>query len=427
MDHPPAYAEFANKEKPEVHWKLPGENWVGFYGHEWCDLIGNEIIKQVPEISYEVWQPDLNADRIYSHTFHTGLTHSLFPATLKSKISGLKRTNQVYSQAIINTLLEVTEKKLNKDNIIIECGFGATKFYKQILKFKKYLPIVSQYTGHPYNITALNRTFNPVKLIHRGLSLFERLRMVLMSDFLIIGDYLQKESILLKLLLPGRVFHTMIGIEETFFDRPDKSASRKALKIPEDCFVMFSSSRLVFPKQIDRLIECCNRLDHKYLLIISGHGTKEYESYLFKMVIKYNLTDKIHFIGYVSEQELLQYYSATDLFITTCLREGGPISAWKALAMGIPVFISNTGNVANFLKEQSAGCVVGVHEYNQWSNLLNKIILGEIAIKSPEIKHIHDLVSWNNCTRKYLAVYKEILEIHSMHKKRIKIKMKNAI
>jgi glycosyltransferase involved in cell wall biosynthesis len=412
MNHPPAYDEYTNKPKPAINWDIPDNNWVGIWGYDWSDLIGNEIIKTDPEIVYEVWQPDLRSDKVYSHSFNNRMSHSLFPAILILERRGFKKLQQIYSQAIINALQEFVEKNEKEYKLIIECGFGNTEFYKQIQKFKKRFPIVSQYTGHPYNITTLNWTFNPLKLIQRAMSLVGQLNSLLFTDFLIIGDYLQKESTLLRLLIRRKVFHPMIGIDKVYFGRIDKSSSRKALNIREDCFVMFMSSRLVNLKQIDRFIECCSNLKHNYNLIISGHGTREYETSLINLVSKYNLDEKIKFIGYVSDQTLVQYYSASDLFINSSRREGGPIAAWKALTMGIPVFTTNEGNVANYLKEQSSGCVVGYDDYNQWSNLLDKIISGEITLRSPAFENVHELVNWDNCAKKYIKIYTEIVEVY---------------
>jgi len=57
---------------------------VGIWGHDWSDQLATEILKLTDEFEYEVWQPDLRADKIYSHTFKNGLTHRMFPAYQKT-------------------------------------------------------------------------------------------------------------------------------------------------------------------------------------------------------------------------------------------------------------------------------------------------------------------------------------------------------
>ena len=197
MDHCPAYEEHDNLPRPEINWNTPHGEWVGIAGYDWPDLVGIEVLKIEPEIRYEVWQPDLRADRIYSHSFSNGLIHTLFPAVLKKERSGLKKKQNPYSQSIIDSLNDLAIKKRKEDQFIIECGFGYTIFLKKILKFRKHFPILREYTGHPYNLTTLNWTINPLKLLHRTWDFFTRIRSLTLTDFLFLGDYFSEESKLL--------------------------------------------------------------------------------------------------------------------------------------------------------------------------------------------------------------------------------------
>ena len=83
MNHPPTYEEHANKPRPSINWDTPINGWVGIWGYDWSDQLASEILKVTNEFEHETWQPDLRADKIYSHTFENGLTQRMFPAVEK--------------------------------------------------------------------------------------------------------------------------------------------------------------------------------------------------------------------------------------------------------------------------------------------------------------------------------------------------------
>ena len=91
ISHPPAYEAYRNDPKPEINWDIPDGEWIGIWGYSWPDQLGNAVLSQSNKFDYEVWQPDLRADKIYSHTYKNGLSHYLFPGQKIVKYMGLKK------------------------------------------------------------------------------------------------------------------------------------------------------------------------------------------------------------------------------------------------------------------------------------------------------------------------------------------------
>ena len=104
LPHPPAYDLYKNEPRPRINWDTPAGDWVGIWGYDWADQIGNEILKRTDKFKYEVWQPDLRADKIYSHTFESGLKHKLFPAEKKIVFNGYKFISEIYSKNISGSI-----------------------------------------------------------------------------------------------------------------------------------------------------------------------------------------------------------------------------------------------------------------------------------------------------------------------------------
>ena len=104
LQHPPAYEMYSNGLKPEINWNTPDGQWVGIAGYDWPNQLGNEVLKLTNEFDYEVWQPDLRADKIYSHTFDNGLMHRLFPANKKNVRFGLRIISRFSSKQLLSSL-----------------------------------------------------------------------------------------------------------------------------------------------------------------------------------------------------------------------------------------------------------------------------------------------------------------------------------
>ena len=88
MSTPPAYEIYKGEQRPEINWETNDNSWVGIWGYDWGDLLGNAILSQTNEFEFEVWQNDLRADRIYEYTFDVGHQYTLesLPKTKTSSV-----------------------------------------------------------------------------------------------------------------------------------------------------------------------------------------------------------------------------------------------------------------------------------------------------------------------------------------------------
>jgi glycosyltransferase involved in cell wall biosynthesis len=161
-------------------------------------------------------------------------------------------------------------------------------------------------------------------------------------------------------------------------------------------------------KQVDRLIEILNEIDLDFLFIIVGHGTRQYEKYLFDKAKPLLDKNKIRFEGYKKSDELVKYYNAADIFIHVSKSEAGPVSVMEAMACGLPVFCTDTGNTAEVLKENNSGAVVGIKNYKQWKRKLIEFLNGK-PIKALDLDIVKKHYDWKNIAEKLIKIYKEVL------------------
>lgn len=99
--------------------------------------------------------------------------------------------------------------------------------------------------------------------------------------------------------------------------------------------------RLSYQKGFDIIIKAFGNLNSRnvnnFELYIGGNGEELHR--LRSLVNKYNLTEKIHFVGFVSD--LNEFYDGKDYFLFPSRYEGLGLSLIEAMNFGLPVISSN--------------------------------------------------------------------------------------
>ena len=400
MNHPPDYESYANKPRPPVNWDTPEGSWVGIWGYDWADLLGKNIMLQDPRIRYEVWQPELRARKIYSHTFEEGWTHKQFPAQTKTFYNGLKKSEYIISPQLPDLiensldgetmfilpmpnsfLIRAVIERFKDRKILCNCLGDLTLPLLHFWKFKKNI-------------------FSKINSIHNHFA-YKRVLPYIDGVSLINHNRLEK----FQTLYDGRLWIVPMGVDFDFWKPLDKIKCRGLLNLPEDKMILFSASRLNDLKQVAKTIDILNKLSGQFdfLYIVSGHGTRDYEDYLRAKAEPLLQKDMIRFTGYVTDDDLLNYYNASDVFLLTSLSEGSPVSVQKAFACDVPVFSTNVGYTAELMQKYHVGTIVPRTDYASWEVSLEGILHGNI----PEIygrEKASTVFSWPNVAQKFIHI-----------------------
>ena len=120
-------------------------------------------------------------------------------------------------------------------------------------------------------------------------------------------------------------------------------------------------SRLDPIKGIETLIKTINilyQIRKDFNLVIGGSGTKKYELKLRKIIDDNGLNDVISMIGNVDQLDKNVIFENADLFVLLSHHENFGIVVAEAMAMKIPVIISNNVGIQNYVKDYGAGLVI---------------------------------------------------------------------
>jgi len=93
--------------------------------------------------------------------------------------------------------------------------------------------------------------------------------------------------------------------------------------------------------------------------IIAGKGSEEKK--LKELAKNLDVLESIRFIGWISNDELLRYLRIADVYVSTSLSDAGIASSTaEAMACGLPVVITNSGENEKWIKDGQGGYLVPV-------------------------------------------------------------------
>ncbi len=104
-------------------------------------------------------------------------------------------------------------------------------------------------------------------------------------------------------------------------------------------------------KKVTRIIESVKKLkedgkEFRILLVGDGKETKNYKN----MVKKYNLEDKIIFLG--KKQNPYPYYKIADSFLLTSEYEGFPVVYTEAMTLGLPIITTDVSDSKEIIQNK---------------------------------------------------------------------------
>lgn len=89
--------------------------------------------------------------------------------------------------------------------------------------------------------------------------------------------------------------------------------------------------------------------------IIGRIKLPSYGKYLQKLMKQNNLTDKVHFVGKLSAEEMKQEYLKSHTFVCASVLENSPNSVAEAMLLGMPVVCAEVGGVPSVMEGGKEG------------------------------------------------------------------------
>ena len=172
--------------------------------------------------------------------------------------------------------------------------------------------------------------------------------------------------------------------------------------------IVLYTGRLSPQKGIDHLIRAFKTVtknDKDALLYIVGEGPELKN--LIELSIDLGLSDKVIFLGRVSDEDIDYFYSIARVFVMPSVSEPFGITALEAIASGTPAIVSIQSGVAELLKN--------VFKVDFWdSDQMADMILGLLTYKginetmsAEAYKELTNL-TWKDTANKFFNLYKKL-------------------
>ena len=136
--------------------------------------------------------------------------------------------------------------------------------------------------------------------------------------------------------------------------------------------IVFFVGRLVNEKGAHILVHSCTKIIHHYnnvKFVITGRGPQL--DYLQKIANEMNISHKVYFTGYISDEELVKLYKCVDVAVFPSLYEPFGIVALEGMLANVPVVVSDAGGLDEIVQHG----VDGMKSYAGNSNSLADSIL----------------------------------------------------
>lgn len=148
------------------------------------------------------------------------------------------------------------------------------------------------------------------------------------------------------------------------------------------------------------------KIKNNLLYLIIGDG--EEKKRLFNLVKKLNLDKTILFLGKKFSKELIEYYWLSDFFILTSLSEGMPLVYLESMAAGLPIVTVKTIEGGSDLYNEKVFVLSDNYDLENIQEAIVKAINNDWNNKY--ISNNARKFLWENISKKYLELYREILE-----------------
>jgi glycosyltransferase involved in cell wall biosynthesis len=151
---------------------------------------------------------------------------------------------------------------------------------------------------------------------------------------------------------------------------------RTRQKGKNDIPILISCSNIIPIKRVDLIIKSLALMkDHSFVWYHIGDGVGGSE--IRKLAQNLLRKGTYSFLGRLTNEQVMEFYSNTlvDLFISTSLSEGLPVSMMEAMSFGIPVIGTNVGGVSEIVNSENGMLLSEKPNAQEVANAILEIII----------------------------------------------------
>lgn len=158
--------------------------------------------------------------------------------------------------------------------------------------------------------------------------------------------------------------------------------SQTARTVPVDVAQDIVYAGVLIPRKgVHHLLDAFAQLDHATAqLYLVGHPENAvYAEALRQQASELKISERVHFVGGVSQQELADYFAKARVMVLPSLSEGLGRVVVEAMLLGIPVIGSRVGGIPDMVTEGETGFLVEADDVASLTDALQRIYTADVA------------------------------------------------
>lgn len=232
-----------------------------------------------------------------------------------------------------------------------------------------------------------------------------------------VKDYVRKHY---SVDIGSRVHVVLEGVGEEFFQQPDMTCLDSLENLPgADVPFILSAGKISPRKNFQGVIEALGKIKDcvpHHLVAVGGDGWDFAQ--VKDRVREYGIQDRVHFVGYVSDEQLRALYRRASVYVHASLFEGFGLTVLEAMASGCPVVTSNCSSLPEVAGD--AALLVDPHNSDEIAAALVSVC-GDFKLadllKSKGISRAQTF-SWKKCAVGVQALYESVLADSTLKRSR---------
>jgi len=167
------------------------------------------------------------------------------------------------------------------------------------------------------------------------------------------------------------------AIKNIFFDIPQKIKTDNRLLY---LGVIDNNKNLLFTLEL--LSKLIQQKKHYILDVLGGFSNDEYEKQIRDFILDKNLSNYVHFHGWVNQSFVLNQLEKSDILIVSSKHESLPMAIAESMAAGKVVLASNVGGIPEMFENNVSGYLFDLNDINLPIETLSNLYDNNELVKS---------------------------------------------
>lgn len=295
-------------------------------------------------------------------------------------------------------------------------GYQINKFVKDLTR-KKDFDIIHIHGMRPlefYNIKDIplvytNHTSGYLKRIRKGGYRIPLLKRLFDKPKLFLAP--SEELLEVPFEIKAKKVFISNGVISDKFTRNEnvRNELRSTLGIKDDEILAIITRRMVWKNGVKYLAKSTKYIKNKKLkLLFIGDG-EDFDE--VKKILEENFTNRFILLGSKRHDEIIDYYSASDLSILPSLMEATSISGLEAMAASLPLVGTKVGGIPVLIKDSINGYLCEPENPQDLAEKIDKLLESDyVGMGNKSKEFVDQNFDWLKIAEQTLHEYKELLK-----------------